>query len=58
MKRFLVFRGDTYYPSGGWADFYGQYATETEAIVASKEGTKTDWFQIIDTDDPPSPEDV
>jgi hypothetical protein len=25
MKRWLVFRGDTYYPSGGWRDLFGSF---------------------------------
>lgn len=25
MNRWLVFRGDTYYPMGGWGDFFGSF---------------------------------
>ena len=48
MKRYLLFLGSEYYPSGGWNDFQGDFDTIKEAeIVAEKEGD--DWFQIIDT---------
>lgn len=50
MRRFLVFRGSTYYPGGGWDDFYGHYDTLEEAKVASTEGHQDDWDQIIDTE--------
>ncbi len=31
MKRFLIFRYEWYYPSGGWNDFYGDAETLEEA---------------------------
>ena len=31
MKRFLIFAGDNYYPSGGMRDFIGDYGTFQEA---------------------------
>ncbi|MBZ5616208.1 MAG: hypothetical protein LAO23_19545 [Acidobacteriia bacterium] len=50
MKRFLLFRGYTYYPAGGWDDFYGHYDTEEEAQAAEKNARKCDWYQVIDTE--------
>lgn len=32
MKRYLAFKGDTYYPSQGMGDFYGDYDTKEEAV--------------------------
>lgn len=44
--RYLAFAGDQYYPSGGWRDYRGQFATIEDAIaeVAGK-----DWWHIVDT---------
>ena len=47
MKRFLVFSGDHYYPSGGWKDFRGSYAILEEAKASEPGG---DWAHIIDTE--------
>lgn len=56
-QRFVLFAGDTYYPSGGWDDFRGSFHTKEEAERAAKEGWtrdhpmwtgKYDWTQIID----------
>lgn len=33
LKRFLVFKGDDYYPSGGMRDFYTDYDTQEEALA-------------------------
>lgn len=33
-KRFLLFAGDTYYPSAYWNDFQGDFDTLDEAIEA------------------------
>lgn len=49
MKRFLVFSGDQYYPSGGWGDFQGGYDTLEEAL-ASPDYTKADWGHIVDAE--------
>lgn len=45
MKRFLLFWGDIYYPSGGWGDFKGSYDTIEEALDKC---TKAEWYQIVD----------
>lgn len=46
MKRYLLFKGAEFYPSGGWDDFEGDYETIQEA----KDNTQDcDWWQIVDT---------
>ncbi len=63
MKRFLVFAGDHYYPSGGVNDLVGDFATKEEATTeATKKHTYPDgsgswsyadrdhWYQIVDYD--------
>jgi len=37
MKRFLLFFGESYYPSGGWKDFQGSFDTVHEARKAVKQ---------------------
>lgn len=34
MKRYLLFVGYNYYPSGGWDDFVNSYDTVEEAMLA------------------------
>jgi hypothetical protein len=48
MKRYLVFCGDSYYPSGGMNDFAGDADTREEylAIVALK---TCDWWHVYDS---------
>jgi hypothetical protein len=57
MKRYLVFSGQTYYPSGGWEDFIGSFDTPEEAEAARriahdpKPGYPWDhWSEIVDRD--------
>lgn len=57
MKRFLLFAGRTYYSAGGWGDFKGSFDTHKDAKLAG-EMLIDNWFHIIDTENPPSPEDV
>ena len=38
VKRFLLFTGSNYYPSGGWSDYRDSYATREEALVAERSG--------------------
>jgi len=50
MKRFLLFAGSDYYPSGGWGDFNSDHDTALEAVLAAAElEDGTDWWQVIDT---------
>lgn len=45
-KPYLVFAFSQYYPSGGWKDFRGAFATKEEALVAAA-NTRADWWQIV-----------
>ena len=48
-KRYLLFYGDAYYPSGGWDDFKGYFDTVEEALKEVSKGSfKPDWYQIVD----------
>lgn len=54
MRRFLLFAGSLYYPSGGWEDFVASYDTLLDATVGA---AKLDadryvymWWQIVDTE--------
>ena len=73
FKRFLVFEGTDYYPSGGWNDFVGSFDDpEAALVVARKTANKSTAVHIIDLvtgrryDDyvgnfvgfPPQPEEV
>ncbi len=46
MKRYALFAGDTWYPSGGWNDFVDTYDTIADAAFRGM-GTG-DWFHIVD----------
>jgi hypothetical protein len=50
MKKYSVFAGDQFYPSGGFADFVAttdDWDTAVNLVVsAMKNGS--DWFQIVD----------
>lgn len=48
MKRYLLFSGDFYYPSGGWMDFIQDFDSLGEAKLAAR-SISDDWFQIADT---------
>lgn len=56
MKRFLLFAGSRYYPSGGWGDFLGDFESAREARGEFKrlyrEQTKLSsdaWYEVVDT---------
>lgn len=49
MKRFLLFRGQTYYAAGGWNDFKGSFDTLEEAKATPKVEYCDDWEHVIDT---------
>ncbi len=42
--RYLLFSGHDYYPSGGWSDFKGSFATIEDALRANRK----DWWHIVD----------
>lgn len=50
LKRFILFRCDYYYPSGGWNDFVGSFDTLEEAnnIALKNFKSNNEWFHIID----------
>ena len=49
MKRYLLFGGDTYYPTGGMNDFCGSFDTIEEAEeCAKKSRLRIDWYHIYD----------
>lgn len=47
MTGYAVFAGDYHYPSGGWRDLTGTFATLDEAR-RSLMGVRRDWWQIVD----------
>jgi len=46
-KRYLVFKYDNYYPSGGMNDLVASFDDEQEAIAFAKSGN-WDYFDIYD----------
>jgi len=48
MKRYLLFGGDNYYPSGGWYDFIDSFDTAAEAQAAAEQEHRTEWWHVID----------
>jgi hypothetical protein len=51
MKRFMLCRGNVYYPSGGMRDYYDSYDDLEEAkdkITMLEETNKGYWFHIYD----------
>lgn len=48
MKRYLVFAGDKWYPSGGWDDFKGDFNTIEEG-KESLISIGPDWWHIVDS---------
>jgi hypothetical protein len=56
MKRYIVFAGYQYYPSGGWRDFCGDFDTKDEAHAHGQDmtwktrGGNLDWYHVVDTE--------
>ena len=53
MKRYLLFSGDNYYPSGGWYDFdesFDSLEGAREHIEKLKKEHHPDWAHIVDTE--------
>lgn len=49
MKRFALFEGEDYYPSGGWGDMVGLFDTAEEAMAESgKINVYRDWGHVVD----------
>jgi len=51
LKRFLLFAGETYYPSGGWGDFKSSHHSREDAERAAEE-LQEDWYHIVDLENP------
>jgi hypothetical protein len=50
MKRYLVFSGSEYYPSGGWMDFIDDFDDIEKARVRAIEYAGEHlWYHIVDT---------
>lgn len=51
MRRYLLFTGSCYYPSGGWNDFYSAHDTieEAEAIGMKHWNGAYNWWHVIDS---------
>jgi hypothetical protein len=50
MKRYLLFAGWIYYPSGGWKDLVESFSTIEDALDAAfTHGGSLTWYQIVDT---------
>lgn len=49
MKQFLIFANSNYYPEGGWHDFQGSAATQSEAVLMVANLPSLDWWHIVDT---------
>ncbi len=47
LGRYLVFKGDNYYPSGGWEDFAGS----ADTVDAAREiaGRHEEWWHVVDS---------
>lgn len=50
MRRFLLFSGDFYYPSGGMEDFVSDHDTLEEAKAAHVPESSMIWAHIYDTE--------
>ena len=56
MKRFLLFAGDVYYPSGGFGDFVGDFEAPEEARdklvkwIEAEGDPGYSWAHIYDTE--------
>lgn len=48
--KYIIFAGDTYYPLGGWQDYYGIADTIEEANIAYDNAIKKGWAHVLDFD--------
>lgn len=52
-KKYYLFCGSKYYPSGGWQDFKNSFCSVDEAIAflnANVDIYERQWYQIVDID--------
>ena len=50
MNKYVLFVWDSYYPKGGWNDFYGAYETYDDALFAgitAIQRNQGEHFQIV-----------
>lgn len=45
--RFALFAGEHRYPSGGWDDWRGSFATQAEALTAAADAGH-EWWHVVD----------
>lgn len=49
MKRYALFHGSHFYPSGGWKDFAGTFDSAEDAEAALENVLfSRDWYEIVD----------
>lgn len=53
MKRFLLFIGPEYYPSGGFSDFNSEHETQESAVALGQkkvveESAYYGWWHVVD----------
>lgn len=49
MKRYLVFAGSHYYPSGGWDDYKGSFDNLQECYRFLGLKPYLDWLHVVDS---------
>lgn len=52
MKRYAAFKGECYYPCGGWDDYHRSFETlaEAEAWADGMKGN-SDWWHVVDLEE-------
>jgi hypothetical protein len=51
LRRYLLFMGHNYYPSGGWNDFEASFDTLKDAMTKARDEEESycgGWWQIVD----------
>ena len=51
MNRYLLFKGNDYYPCGGWNDFSGFFASieDAKSTLSTELYDGSDWWHIVDS---------
>ena len=49
MKRFWLFSGYYYYPSGGMSDFKDSFDNINDAVKKADESDNDEWWEIVDS---------
>lgn len=49
MKKYIVFKGDNYYPNGGMLDAHGCFDSFGDAVI-SLACVEADWAHILNTE--------